>query len=408
MLTNGEVAIVKKEQRDLLNTLLDKYERSKTFQGDNKVIQKITVKPEKVFPVYLDDSQYEVFERVNDAIYDLEMRKIINVFRLRNGVVSKIELNLEQLEVGYQVCGRTAKKIIHRQLSEVWERLETAITEKHIAGIFHAYIDEQKERIKQNKEVAYFDGDFGAYCELFQAVYEILKNDTEQFIRDFSVRLFANSKKLELMEDRIRSFLYEYSDCASKDNALEEYGIVKTPTNVSMKGKAILSIGDQILNISEIKGDISFSTISLTQITKIEITGSRVVTVENLTSFHSFEDQDSFIVYLGGYHNSVKRNFLKRLYEGNPEKQYVHFGDIDAGGFYIYEHLIKQSKIPFALLGMDVATLQKHKEAWQELSSNDRKRIQMLLNKEETKGYHEVLQFMLENNCKLEQEAVRI
>lgn len=396
------------QQRLLLNALLDKYEKCKTFLGKNKVRQNITVKPEKVFPSYTDDAQYEVFNKVNEAVDDLEMRKIVSVHRLRNGVIAKVTLNMERLDEGYQICGRTAKKDIHRQLHKVWDELASAVEEEPFAPVFDAYRKEQEERIRQNKQVAYFDGDFHIYREMLQVIREILKNNSEQFIRDFSACVLGNSKKLEIMEERIRSFLYEYGECAEKEEALEEYGIVKTPTNVSIKGKAILWIGDQILDLSKIQGDISFSTISLTQITRIEVTGKQIVTIENLTSFHSFENQDCFVIYLGGYHNSVKRNFLKRLYENNQEKDYVHFGDIDAGGFYIYKHLVQRTEIPFGLLGMNVTTLQRHREAWQGLTMNDRKRIQVLCDKEGTEAYQEVLQFMLVHNCKLEQEAVKL
>jgi predicted RNA binding protein with dsRBD fold (UPF0201 family) len=399
---------VSSELKTLLNALLNKYERSKTFQGSNKQHQSIALKPEKVFPAYTDDAQYEVFHKVNEAVKDLELQGLVIAQRLRNGVISVIKLNLDKLDDGYRICGRTAKKEVHRRLYELWEELEDKITDDHIRGVFHTYIEDQKENIRRNKQVAYFDGDLSSYQELLLAIREILNNETEQFVRDFSVRIFGLSKKLESMEDRIRSFLYEYGECAEKEDALEEYGLVRTPTNVSMKGQAVLLIGDQKLDLSRLQGDISLSTISLAQINGVDITGDRVVTVENLTSFYSFEDEGCFVIYLGGYHNRVKRNFLKQLYESNPDKTYVHFGDIDAGGFYIYEHLIKRTGIPFGLAGMDVDTLQKHKEAWRALTANDRKRIRALLNRKEKLGYQDVLKFMLEHNCKLEQEAVHL
>lgn len=395
-------------QKHILNILLDKYERSKTFRGDNKVNQKISIKPENVYPAYVDDSQYEVFQKVNEAVKELELLNIVQVVRLSNGIISKITLNIEQLDAGYQMCNRIPKKHIYTQLQKLWRDFLSSITEENIACIFQAYISEQEMRINHNKQVAFFDGDFQAYEEFLQAIYKILKNDTEQYIRDFSVQLFGNSKKLHSMEERIRSFLYEYGECTKKENALEEYGIVKNPTYVSVKGKAIIKIGDQTLDLSQIQGDISFSTVSLMQINQIKITGNQVVTIENLTSFHTFREQDSFVIYLGGFHNSVKRNFLKKLYADNSDKKYLHFGDMDAGGFYIYQHLVRLSGIPFELLAMDVTTLKKYEEAWQELSANDRKRIQSLISKEESKPYQKVLQFMLEHNCKLEQEAVKI
>ena len=59
------------------------------------------------------------------------------------------------------------------------------------------------------------------------------------------------------------------------------------------------------------------------------------------------------------------------------------------------------------MIYMDVDTLLRYREAWQELTGNDRRRLQILLDKSEIESYREVLSFMLENNCKLEQEIVK-
>lgn len=175
---------------------------------------------------------------------------------------------------------------------------------------------------------------------------------------------------------------------------------------VSMKGQAILVLGEQTLDLSKMKGDVALSTDSLKGLTKIRVIGKRVVTVENLTSFHKYEGLDDFVIYLGGFHNKVKRTFLMFLYEQNPEKEYLHFGDIDAGGFYIFEHLKMKTGIPFKTLHMDVETLVKHETKTKQLSPNDRLRINSLLAKENE--YNDVLKYMLEHNCKLEQEALDI
>ena len=52
---------------------------------------------------------------------------------------------------------------------------------------------------------------------------------------------------------------------------------------------------------------------------------------------------------------------------------------------------------------MDVETLLSNKENWIGLSDNDKKRLFKLADKNPL--YEDVIQFMLENNCKLEQEA---
>ena len=51
-----------------------------------------------------------------------------------------------------------------------------------------------------------------------------------------------------------------------------------------------------------------------------------------------------------------------------------------------------------------IVTLEKYMEHTKKLTVNDRKRLEMLLNKLEND--REVVGFMLDNDCKLEQEAV--
>mgnify|MGYP000182477475 CR=1 FL=1 len=400
-----------REVNKLLDALLNRYEESVSFTGNNKVSQNISIRPEKLFPAYADDSQYEVFENVNAAVCELEKMELVKVKRLKNGVVEKLILALDKLDEAYAVLGRTPKKDIHRQLKDLWEDLLDELNKEQYDPFYpmlSSYVEKQKERISKNKQIEYFEGDITEYKKLLRAIHEIVNNEKEQFVRDFSVRLFGDSKKLKQYEDKIRAFLYEYGESSEREVSLEEYGIVKTPTYVAIKGEAILYIGGQKLDLSRLNGDISLSTITMEQVEHIDITAKKVVTIENLTSFHTFNVKDFFAIYLGGYHNNAKRQFLSKVYESNPDKEYYHFGDIDAGGFYIYEHLLRKSKIPFKPLAMDLETLIKNKAAWKELSQNDRNRIKALLKKASSESYKDVLLFMLDNNCKLEQEAVVI
>ena len=51
---------------------------------------------------------------------------------------------------------------------------------------------------------------------------------------------------------------------------------------------------------------------------------------------------------------------------------------------------------------MDIAPLQQYSDLTKQLTDNDRKRLQQLTDDE----FSKVIQYMLENNCKLEQEAI--
>ena len=197
--------------------------------------------------------------------------------------------------------------------------------------------------------------------------------------------------------------LYKYGEYDEKETVLEEHNIIKTPTYVMMKGCGILSCG-QTINLSKINGDIGLSTQTLKGLTTVELDGANVLTIENLTSFHKFEAKNELVIYLGGFHNTAKRDFIKLILKCNPAIEFKHFGDIDAGGFYILEHLKNKTGVNFVPYKMDIKTLEANKSHWIKLTENDKIRLNNLL--EKTDSYKEIIEYMLDSNCKLEQESI--
>lgn len=397
-----------KIQQTTINKLLDKYEKSKTFIGTNQVTQNFEKKVVELFPKYNDDAEYELFCEVNDALNELKKIGLISLKFQRENIISRVALNLSMLNECYSYVSREPKKEEHDWLKETMKQFQGCY-------VLDRYFESQQVKMTKNQKVEYFDGDKEAYLDLLKLVVALSSNEEEQFIRDFSIKQFKDSKRIEKLAAKAQAIMYQYGDYQDKDSVFEECGIVKTPTYVCMKGQGVLTLGTQIVDLAQLMGDIALSTTSIKELDKIQVKGKRVVTVENLTSFHDYVDPDDFVIYLGGFHNKTKRRFLMFLYEQNPENEYRHFGDIDAGGFYILEHLKVKTGIPFKSMHMDIETLQKYIAKTKRLTQEDRKRINKLLEKlcriNETdslnEDYREVLDFMLENDCKLEQEAVR-
>lgn len=397
-------------QRKVLEHLLDSYEKSKTFQGENQVNQRFSIQVGKLFPRYQDDAEYDYFCRVNDAMKELCTASLINTEYERNGVLKKVVLNMEKLDDCYAYLGRTPRRQEQEMLLAILEELSVDCFTP-----LQRYIAAQYLRIDKNQNVEYYNHNLEEYRALLKAAEAVLANREEIFIRNFSIKLFHDSKRMEQLAGKLSSLLYQYGEFQEKDAVLEECGIVHTPTYVMLKGNVKLILGEQKLDLSLLQGDIALSTESLKELRDIVVLGARVVTVENLTSFHDYPAGEDCVIYLGGFHNQVKRDFLLYLYERNRKKEYRHFGDIDAGGFYILEHLRKKTGIGFQPLYMDVETLRRYKEDRKPLTGNDRKRLMQL--KEEVSGrkvrgvdeedYRDVIDYMLEWNCKLEQEAVR-
>lgn len=414
-----------KFQKKVLERLLDSYEKSKTFQGENQVKQSFSVQIGKLFPKYRDDAEYDYFCRINEAMEELNAAELVTLESERNGVLRKVVLNTKRLDACYEYLGRTPRRQEQEALLRIWEELSEEQARKSSASgeskgsecflPLRRYIAAQYLRIEKNQNVEYYSHDLGEYRELLVAAEAVLRNREEIFIRNFSMQMFHDSKRMEQLASKLAALLFQYGEFEEKSSVLEECGIVHTPTYVMMKGNARLTLGSQELDLSLLQGDIALSTESLKSLRDIVVLGARVVTIENLTSFHDYPEGEDCVIYLGGFHNQVKRDFLLYLYERNREKEYRHFGDIDAGGFYILEHLKRKTGIDFRSLYMDIKTLQRYREDRKPLTENDRRRLVQLKEElderrrrdEKTEDYRDVIDYMLEQDCKLEQEAIR-
>lgn len=184
------------------------------------------------------------------------------------------------------------------------------------------------------------------------------------------------------------------------EEILEELHILKTPQYVYFKGHfSILFKNGKTIDYPN---SFALSNETLKDIEFISIQDKKVVTIENLTSFYRFNDNNAFAIFLSGYHNTIREKFLKKIYACNPSLQWYHFGDIDPDGFHILENLKRKTQIPFVPMYMDLKTLRTYSE-YKELNANDRKKAQSLM---QNGLYVDVLEYMLNNNCKLEQEVI--
>ena len=324
------------------------------------------------------------------------VQRFVTAKKLKSGVVQSVTLSLDAINEAYEYLGRIPKSDIVIDLKKI------LLLYKDCNIILSAYCSRQLERLAGNKSIKFFDDDFDMYESILKVVSKITEVKNETFERDFSIQVLGDSKAFEKIRSKVVSLLYEYGDFPDRETLLADLNIVKNPGHVYFKGKGKLTVCGQQIDFSQICGDMAISSEMLKNVDNITVLGDVVVTIENLTTFNAFKCDNSFAIYLGGYHNTSRRNFIKKVYEQNPDKQYLHFGDIDAGGFYILQHLRNKTGIAFVPYCMDVKTLKANLQYTKKLTENDRKRLGVLAETE----FEETVEFMLENNCKLEQEAM--
>lgn len=403
----------------ILNVLLDSYEKSTLSRGKNKVKVQIAFPfTKKTVPEYFNESSL-IFDEIHAVMKELERKEFLTIVwkkGIEGHIIEKVLLNITHIELIYDYLKRTPKEEVenaHLKLLEGW-------TPKcKDTPVLCAFVPFVEQRIAEGKTVKEFVdiSDLDRTQRILSALFYVENNEESCYIREFSIRHFGDSKVFEeiagVIGKIIRRFRPEFTDMDT-DAIFAEYRIYKTPDYVYFKGEGKLQLeenGNSVMELPLLKQGIG---ISGEDIKGIRICGKenirKVITIENLTTFFRWKEESSLIIYLGGYHNSVRRELLQTVYREIPDAKYLHFGDIDVGGFRIYRDLCEKTQIPFQTYHMGIRELETYESYTKRLTENDKKGLRMLIEKEMAeKGENlDVLWYMAEKGVKLEQEAVRI
>lgn len=394
----------------ILNRLLDAYESSLLSTGENRreihIVFRFT---KKVLPAYFDESSSE-YERIHFLMENLEEKKLLQICwqgKRKGHIIDKVQLNTEKLADAYAYVRRAPRNDMeagHRRLLEECLAKEPTPVCRSLA----AYLLERLAAHRSVKEFVQLE-DIASTERLLRTIQAIEQNGEQLYVREFSIRHFQDSKAFENMAGRVAHVFRRFKagcEDAELEEILAEYGIYHTPNYVYLKGNATLIVGAERIDLSALRQGIGVSGEDIGRIrfegmTKVK----QVITIENLTTYFRWQAEDGLLLYLGGYHNSVRRALIMELYAACPQAAYYHFGDIDAGGFEIYRDLREKTGIPFRMYRMDLKTLQAYESYGRPLEGNDRKRLQGMRGRE---GLGEVIAYMLEHDVKLEQECIRV
>ncbi len=396
-----------KIQKDALNMLLDVYENSVTYKGQNIKNQSFAIKPEKIFYEYngdyTDQDEVNQFNREMQSLMEFEF--VILDYERGIPVISKIKLNTNSINEIYSVLKR--EDITVKRNREI--KMYTQYMGAH--DIMDAFCKSQVERLNDYKDAKYTSD---IAINILKLLKYVLGNNSDIMERELSVAVLGDTKLFEKSyKSRICSIIEEYGeleldlsvlDKKEKEKAiLEEYQVFSNPSYIFFKGNVDIHYVDG--NSISVTPDNPIAILSeaIARIEMIKVNSNRIVTVENLTSYNRINDNKSTFIYLSGYHNTAKQRFLKKIAENNSGVSWFHFGDIDPDGYYILKNLVEKTGIAFVPLYMDVQQLINCKQYCKPLEKNDMVKANSLL---KFHFYDEVMEFMLANNCKLEQEII--
>lgn len=398
--------------KKILNALLDSYENSLLSRGENKVAVHVAYAfTKKNIPEYFNESSL-AYEEIHSCVKELEQKRFLEIV-WKNGreshIVQKVLLNENVVQDVYQYLKRIPKSEKENSALQLLVELQKKYSTP-VAGSFIQYLMERIVIGKSVKEFAELSN-LKQMEHLIRAVACIEENQESCYIREFSIRCFGDSKIFEEMLGKIGKVWRNFSNESEHGDAyavLAEHFIYSTPNYVYLKGTGIIELENQQIDLEVLHQGIGLSGEDLQQ---VHLTGKsktkKVITIENLTTFFRWKEEDALIIYLGGYHNSLRRELLKMVYAQLPNALYLHFGDIDVGGFEIYEDLCAKTGIPFTVYHMGVRDLKKYRMYTKKLTANDRRRLKLLMEKNRKCDYMEVLEYMILNDVKLEQECIR-
>ncbi|HEY8889643.1 MAG TPA: Wadjet anti-phage system protein JetD domain-containing protein [Clostridium sp.] len=393
----------------ILNTLLDKYEKSSLYKGNNVVTVNIGFKvTSSSLPDYFNEINSDLKDEINECCLNLCNKGFVEIHWKRyeeGNIIEKVTLNVLKLEEIYKTLKRTQKQSMEAAAITI---LEPYLSEQNYLSDFSKDITQRLQEKKSIKK--YFDiEDLVVMSDVLKAIHLIIRQDVEIPKRVFSVYHFNDSKRLEKIESKLIRIMIDFGGFDSELDVLAEANIIKNPSYVYLKGSGIFTINDQKIDLQKLQGEIGLSISLIEKLVVNKLDVSRILTIENLTTFHSYKSRNELVIYLGGYHNSIRRELLVKLYEFNIETPFYHWGDIDLGGFRILNHLKKMTGIPFKAYLMDGETLVKYKDHLKLIDKESYlDSLRGMLQDSDYEEHFEAIKYMIENRVRLEQEVVDI
>lgn len=391
----------------VLCALVKKYNDSVMSKGGSRRNLKISLTlKSKALSTYSGRDSFKFIEDNDKKLAALQKRGYISVRRDKNGALESVDLNISAVEEVIKACGLDSKS---EHLKNTLEILQNTPAQGFAVQFVQAEWEYVATKYEWHKSLYADEGELSAIIRVLNAMASQAEEVME---RDFSVKVLGDSKAFARISNKVvaiakkfdSQLVFEEGDSAER--ILQNYNIVKNSTYALVKGNLKFELNGQAIDLDKLGFEFALSDAMIKNINFLPPSASTLVTVENLTTFYKFGMKDCVVVYLAGFHNHTKQMLLKKLYADCAFKKCYHFGDIDVGGFMIYNNLVRSTGIPFEPYCMGINQLNEHEYALRPLTANDKKRLEDMQNDGQFSMFHETIAYMLAHDAKLEQEAL--
>ncbi len=409
-------------QREVLTSLLDKYERSRFFQEGTTPTRRIMLKlydgGQCDFPQYdIEDSDKRI--TINRAIFALAERRLVDFQWMKgeeNHILAKVWLQYENLSTAYATVGRKPKSsMIDAVCLEILELLKEIHTEWA-----KAYLQSLYETISYKRHIGNrLPETVAERVDLFRAIQYIdSMHDEEMLERLFSLQCYGDTKKFErTVKSRLLRILRTYLDVdedVKDQELLRQVGIVKYPEQFEFCGSIQLLFESASIDFSCLQAGGSVCLPDLLRATLlIPSDVERILSIENRANYIDYirtkKNKNEIVLYHGGQYSPSKKKFFQAIAHVMPEDcTWSHWGDIDYGGFSMLARLRREINPNIRVYCMDERELQQHCRFAVAITPSYVERLRCLLQMPELLDCQTCILYMMEHQQKLEQEAMLV
>ncbi|MCL1809561.1 MAG: DUF2220 domain-containing protein [Clostridiales bacterium] len=409
-------------QRLILNSLLDKYERSSFFRDETKPIRRIMLNfynCGKSDFSYYDIEQSERRIDVNSTVQDLTAEGLL-AFEWMKGehqhILAKVWLNPDNLRSAYLAAGREPKAdAMEKILSEIDAARNNANSQW--AQRFFQDISDDTTRKRSISSAVPSDNDERRL--LFQAIAAIDEsNGAEYTERVFSLKTFGDTKQFErTVRSKILSILRKYlesDDDAADSDLLKQVGIVQFPEQFEFCGNISLAFEQGTVNFGCLPGGAAIRSFDLCA-GQLAVGASvkTITTIENYTNYLDYirktKADNELVIYHGGQISPRKLLFLRAVARAMPVNcTWRHWSDIDYGGFLMLSRLRREVIGTVVLYRMGTGELVRYGSLAAPIRARYAEKLRSLKARPELADCFECIDYMLKNMVRLEQEAMLI
>ena len=413
--------------------LLKKYEASKAFKTGEVSLQRPQFAIKKLSNAlskdYFDEMNYRKREWIHQALAELQECEIIEVKwpKYKEGEeIDKVYLNYDAINYAYEIVGITPKEQKLKDIQSILSPLS-----EHPWQWVRNFRDYYNEALSKNQTAGLEIDNPKSYEDLVKTLLFLPTMEEGTMKRVLSHQLFNDTKYIEKhVQSRLVSIYKRFGNVELDTDIeyLDSIGIVENPQITLVSGPLIFSSKNLIVDLAELPGGIGLSFETIKELEIKNINAKAILFIENLTAYHEFlngkivEDtlgssnftntDHVLTIYTGGYPHHALRKLLYKLkgfiQQSNNSVEVYHWGDIDYGGILIFEHLRRNYFSNLKPLFMDENIYNKYLEYGMQFSPEYANKLTALLNDDSYDLWHTLIEALLRNKIRLEQEGLVI